>query len=787
MRARALVSAFGLIALHALGACGSGGDTTSTGAGGTGGGTGGGPFVYPAQVVNEQKTHASPNADDPYETPVNTQFRTTADIPDLAVSSLAILGDDVYAGTASGLAKLAKGANAFTAVPLSGTGGIVDLAILDGTSLVVARAANVEIVGGSTTWPVAGETVSAVAALGTDVYIGTDQGLSLISGTGQTPIAVAQGFAIRDLAVAGGVVWMATASGVRRYDPAANKLLPDLAAPTFLPDDDVRTLAPSGDGTEVLAATKDGLARIAANGASATLVLPGKDGLPNGDLRAVADRGGVTLTGHAIGATAMTATAKEHMHSLRWLPAEAVTAVALASDGTRFVATGAGISRIASSQTTLADKAAIFAPTIDRHFRMDGFVADEISFDDPYDQTTKPHLSDFDNDGLWTQVQIAAWCFAYSVTKDEQYYQHARKAMDTMFLLLDVPGETFAAQGKKRGYMARSLVRDDEGAIYDDKAGNPQWHEQAYQGHTYRWKGDTSSDEYAGHFFGLPIFHDLCAKTDDERKAIADRASLAMTYIIDGGDMLIDLDGEPTTFGRWDNLAVAVDGDLGACLAAGKPRCIESYGGGGWLNSIEILGHLLATWHMTKDNRFYDEYERLAIKERYGDMIPLTDHTFTVTNPKEANHSDHELASLSYFTLLRYEPNMDRREKWKKSLADFYAYEKPERNALELAVIASAVDAGDFANAARTLREMPVDWREWLYDNSHRVDAELDVTDRFDKPQFKTVFPYGEIRTMKWNGNPYAVSGGGDGKSVQGPWPWLLPYWMMRYYGVITK
>ena len=62
----------------------------------------------------------------------------------------------------------------------------------------------------------------------------------------------------------------------------------------------------------------------------------------------------------------------------------------------------------------------------------------------------------------------------------------------------------------------------------------------------------------------------------------------------------------------------------------------------------------------------------------------------------------------------------------------------------------------------------------------------MNVPDRFNDPQFKTVFPYDEIRTMEWNGNPYAVSGGGDGRSVQGPWPWLLPYWTMRYFGAIT-
>ena len=36
---------------------------------------------------------------------------------------------------------------------------------------------------------------------------------------------------------------------------------------------------------------------------------------------------------------------------------------------------------------------------------------------------------------------------------------------------------------------------------------------------------------------------------------------------------------------------------------------------------------MLAAWHITGNARYYDEYERLAISERYGDMIPMTDHT----------------------------------------------------------------------------------------------------------------------------------------------------------------
>jgi hypothetical protein len=784
MRPLRLVAPAFALAVAAASSCSSGETTGST----SSSGTGGMPIKVPDPVVNEQTSHASPVTDAPYAADdAITQFRTAKDIPDLDVRALAVLNGDVYAGTASGLARWHMGDAAFSAVAVGGKGAIVDLSVLGGNQLVLGRADGVEVLtaagGAGTVWPLAMGTIAAVATYGGSVYIGTDHGLSKLDAGGETQIASAQGFAVRDLAVSGDVIWMATAMGVRRYDAKNDKLLMDLTAPAALVDDDVRALALTSDAKQVLAATAGGLAKIDATSGAATLVLPGKDGLPNGDLHAVAELSGEVLTGHGIGATAMTSAHKDHYHSLRFIPDEAVTAVALGAGNSRWIATKKGVSRIDVEQQTLSAKAALLEKQNPRFWRMDGFVSSDINFADPYDMTADPQRSDEDNDGLWTEVQVAAWCLAYAETKDEAYYQSARKAMDTMFLLFDVPGDSFEAKGMKRGFISRSLVRDDEAALFADKAAKSNWHQQKHGSHTYYWKDDTSSDEYAGHFFGIPLFYDLCAKSEAEKKDIRDRVASSMTYVIDGGDKLIDLDGQPTTFGRWDNLAVAVDGDLGACLASGKENCASSYGGGGWLNSIEILGHLLAAWHITGDAKYYDEYERLAITERYGDMVPLTDHTLTVTSRHAANHSDHELASLSYFTLLRYEPNADRRAKWQKSLLDFYGYEKEERNALELGVIASAVADGDFAAGAGTLREFPLDFRQWKYDNAHRKDVTVDADkDRFDSPQFTTVLPYDEIRIAKWNSNPYEVQGGGNGKSVQAPWPYLLPYWMFRHF-----
>jgi hypothetical protein len=629
------------------------------------------------------------------------------------------------------------------------------------------------------TWPASTSTIRAIAVEGGDVFVGGDDGLFTAGPAGTSSIA---SLAVRDLLAEDGVLSIATADGIQRWSIAERRMLP----PVTMEDRDVRALAGSAAG--MLAACATGLARI--DGTTATIQRAGLDGLPTDELTAVAAGDGTVMVGHAIGASVL-GEKIEHYHTFRWMPDERATAVAIDADGTRWIGTPAGVSRIALEEWTLAEKAEHDEMLLqERHWRMDGFVDDDVYYQDPWDLTRGLRTGDHDNDGLWTEMQIGAWCYAYAVTGEERFYESARRAMNVMMLQVEIPGITFQAAGKKRGFITRSLVRDDEGSVFEEKASQSNWHLQEHEGRRYYWKDDTSSDEYAGHFFGVPLFYDLCAKTEEEKEELREWARVTMDYVIEGGYVLLDLDGERTTHGYWRDLGVAWNG-LDHCVEKyGETyidECVGSRHGQGWLNSAEILGHLLAAWHMTGDQKYYDEYERLASDEHYADMIDVIDDTFTVTRPAIANHSDHELAMLAYITLLRYDPNETRRAQYVQSLLDFYEYEREEHNPWQIGVIGGAyAEDVDIAGAVQTLEDMPNDWRQWGYDNSHRRDARRNGVDRHQRPQFERVFPYDEIRTMKWNGSPYAVSGGGTGNGVLAPTPYLIAYWTLRYHNLIT-
>ncbi len=776
---------FHLPAIFALAcalAIGCNGQSASTDGGQDGG--------YPDHtLIYEVGTHAQTAADDSYLQERPTLYRTTDKLADLDARALSAIGTDVWVGTASGLYKFDSANDRFDKVALtSGDVAVVDLssALTTDGKLAVALSGAVELIENSAgqviTVPA---TVSSVAADDQTVWVGTDLGLYKIESGAASGVAAAGAGAVEDVALdSAGNLWLARSTGLDRFDGAT--LTTFDKAQGALPDDDVRAVCalPAGG---VLAGCATGAALV--GGSSDRLLQAGVAGLPEGDIGSVRASGDLMAFGHAIGATVVKGDFEhvDHYHSLRWIPAEAVTAVGLASDGTRWIATPSGVTRVSLVPTTLADKAALFDSYNDGFWRLD-FVSDDGRRDEPWDTSQPIQHHDHDNDGLWTQMQIVAWSYAAAATGDTSYCDKARRAMGMMMQQIDIPAVSFEAAGMPRGFVTRSLVRDDEGSVFDSKATQDNWHlVENYQGHDYYWKDDTSSDETTGHFFGYPVFYDFCATDQAERDTLAEHAGALAHYIVDNDFYLIDLDGRQTTWGHWglDNLPVALDGVDQCLIDHPLDVCYSAAYGGGWLNAIEILGHMLAAYHMTGETEFYDAYLYL-LDNRYGELVDFDSDVWTVTKKSVANHSDHELAMLAYHSLIRYEPDPMRRQRWIDSLLSMYEYELPERNPCWSAIIAGFVSDGyHLDEALQTMREWPDDWRVWREDNSHRVDAVLDVADRSGDPQFTTVLPYDEIRTMKWNGNPYQVIDGGDGREVQAPWPWLLPYWMYRYNGVI--
>jgi hypothetical protein len=76
-----------------------------------------------------------------------------------------------------------------------------------------------------------------------------------------------------------------------------------------------------------------------------------------------------------------------------------------------------------------------------------------------------------------------------------------------------------------------------------------------------------------------------------------------------------------------------------------------------------------------------------------------------------------------------------------------------------------------------------MDLVNWTVTNSHRDDIKWEPQpDRFGRRQAITLLPPDERPVMKWNGNPFRIDGGGDGRGEDDGAFFLLPYWMGRHH-----
>jgi len=771
-----------------------------------------GEVEYPdPSFVYEVRTPPASLADEPFAQEFPEFFKTAGEEALADVRALAVFGQDVWAGTGDGLFVKLNGRDAFARVPLLGApepSSVVAIARRTYNDRVVATLAGHVVLAapdGAQSELIAFPhgAIVAVAADGGQLIAATADAIyHYTEASGEFEQVSESALSVRSLALGtDGTLYIAGEAGVNVVPPAGQPAVWN-AENGKLVDNDARAVAVCGN--RVVVATAQGLA--VHDGATVALRRAEPDGLPTDNLIAIdcTDQG--VLIGHEIGATYLKAdfSHTDHYISGRWIPDNRAPAVALDANGGRWIGTAGGVSRIYLRTRTLAEKERAFHAMAPYFYRMDGvegaFMSSDGRTPEPETDPSEMSLGDKDNDGLWTQMMIGGWCFAYAATGDEEYYRRARLAMNNMLLLIDIPAPFFEEAGLGAGYVSRSLIREDETDLWNAKKSEAEqigdkgilrWNEAEHGDWRYLFKVDTSSDEVAGHFFGFPVYYDLCAKDDAERREIADRAVSLADYILRHDFLLLDLDGTKTTHGHWnpEALAIAVDG-VGPCIDAGYDieACFEADGGGGWLNALEILGTMLAAYHMSGDTKFYDAFLMLVDEHRYDEVAMPDSDTWTVTNPRIKNHSDHELAMLAYTTLLRYEPDETRRAYWRESLKFLYDYERPERNPwwTSIYALSGGVDP-DVESAVRTLREIPDDLREWYFDNSHRKDANLDVVDRFEDPQFDRVFPFDEIRTMWWNGNPYSVVDGGDGRGWQAPTAWLLPYYMARYAGLIEE
>ena len=456
----------------------------------------------------------------------------------------------------------------------------------------------------------------------------------------------------------------------------------------------------------------------------------------------------------------------DYYYGERWLTGEKVLDIAEGSGKTVLLLTEGGLSKVVFEDMTLHDKAMFYEKQVrHRHIRY-GFNSSLVDMEKG--NVNSGRLGDSDNDGLWTAMYLGGQAFRYAVEPSEEALQNIREsmaAMERLYTINPVPG-----------FPARSYARSG----YIDRLADPERWQHA-EDPEWDWKSTTSSDEAIGHIFAFGVVAELVEDEEMRNKAIVLIDTL-MQHIIENDWYLVDYDGKPTTWGRWNPEYVN-----------GFPSEV----GDRKLNSSNILAMLQTAYHFTQKEIYKEKAYELINDHGYLDnlMVPMArigqapdgaDDWASMLS-ESWNHSDDEMYFLGYWGLYRYAFDDSLKAKYKESIVDHWEAERPEKEGAWNIFAAMVSDDYDREEAIWYLREYPLDLIHWNMNNSHRHDIEL-LEPNFRRQSTKEVLPPDELRVARHNANRFVLDGGRDGtQELSAGDIWLLPYWMGRYLGVIGE
>ncbi|MFN8346845.1 MAG: hypothetical protein U0X91_17725 [Spirosomataceae bacterium] len=494
--------------------------------------------------------------------------------------------------------------------------------------------------------------------------------------------------------------------------------------------------------------------------------------LPCTDLTAIAFIHGHVWFGSALGAFMLRPEGGfNYYFGERWIPDNRVVHISAGEDQTVNILTSKGLGEIHFHPMTLHDKALVYEKQVrQRHIRY-GFNSDISTL--KHGDLSTFEMGQRDSDNLWTAMYLVSQLFRYKVTGDKEALDNCLESFDAMQRLFSITN--------MKGYFARGFERSGYHKFspkpWDGGMTNGWVHATDEE---WDWRGTTSSDQTVGQMFALT----LLAQTMDgevKQKAVTLMDQL-MTNIIENNWYLIDFDGKPTLWGKWNPEYVN-----------GFPKNV----GDRKLYASNIIGFLQTAYHFTKKEIYKLKAYELMNKHGYLENLlrPMkeigkadeTNGKLAAELSEEWNHSDDEMYFLAYWCLYPYAFTPELKKQYFTAIKDHWNAERPEKNGLwNLCYAMTGAKAFDQTETIWYLKEFPLDMIEWQVINSHRKDIEP-VPANFRGQTITQVLPPDERPELKHNRNLFKLDRVSNGQAeLSAGDSFLLPYWMGRYLKVIS-
>ncbi len=461
----------------------------------------------------------------------------------------------------------------------------------------------------------------------------------------------------------------------------------------------------------------------------------------------------------------------------RWLPGNRVVALEAGPEKSVLVLTDGGLGQLFFRTMTLEEKALFYQKQVREKNIRYGFNCSAVGIPNGY---STARTGNQPSDNLWTGMYLVAELFRFKVTGSEDAKENAYEAfeaMERLHTVTKIPG-LFARSferdykienAKGADWKRQELLTDSPASLWLPAADHPNW----------SWRSTASSDQTVGQIFALTMILELSDDAQWKARALKCLDNL-MGYIVKNNLYIIDVDGEPTMWGKWN------------------PDYVNKFPvnvGDRKITSSNIIAFLQTAFHFTGKDIYKNKANELMTKFGYLEnlMRPFsqigpdqTDELSKVLS-QEWNHSDDEMYFLAYWGLYPYSFSGDLKAKFGAAIKDHWEIERPEKNALwNFTYAMTGATEFDLDPSIDFLKDYPMDMRNWAMHNSHRSDIER-LPANFRGQTTRERLPLGEIPIYRHNGQFFTLDSKGDGTSlVSAGDTWLLPYWMGRYLGVIS-
>ncbi len=339
---------------------------------------------------------------------------------------------------------------------------------------------------------------------------------------------------------------------------------------------------------------------------------------------------------------------------------------------------------------------------------------------------------------IWTGHYLAAETFRYVVTRSPEAFDNAVRAIQALKTLVDVTGTNLLARCAmpaespwKLGMLAEERDNGGWGGFIDNRL----WY----------WVGNTSRDQYSGAFFGLSIAYDGL-DNEDLRAAIKDLVTRMLDYLryYDWRITMPDGTAGASFFGRFDQ---------------------------------ELS--FLAVGAQVNPERFGPVYRRERIL-----LAPLVITPVSIDALDDNGaYFKFNLDTINLYNLIRLETDGGYRGQYMNAY-DLLRKTTDDHGNAHFNMIDRSLRGPDERRDAET-RDLLARWllrdrRDFFVDLRGTV-AECDGHACQPIPVEQ------RVRTdFLWQRSPFQLSGGGQGLVETSGIDYLLPYWMGRFYGVVT-